>query len=109
MLRGIALTAKHTTVLIERIRQLLLEQKQHIREQYKFYSQDLINNIFHHPYTKVAFLENDLNVSRATATRYLDALAEGGILKKHKLGRENYYINTRLIDLLFNMPELKDE
>ena len=109
ILRGVSLTAKHTTALIERIRGLLLDQKQHIREWHKFYSQDLINNIFHHPYTKVAFLENDLKVSRATATRYLDVLAEDGILKKHKLGRENYYINFRLIDLLFNMPELKDE
>ncbi|MCU7839411.1 MAG: Fic family protein [Candidatus Thiodiazotropha sp. (ex Troendleina suluensis)] len=109
MLHGISLTAKHTTALIESIHNLLLEQKQYIRERHKFYSQDLINNIFHHPYTKVAFLENDLKVSRATATRYLDALAKDGVLKKHKLGRENYYINFRLIDLLFNMPELKDE
>ena len=109
MLQGISLTAKHTTALIERIRNLLLDQKQHIRARHKFYSQDLINNIFHHPYTKVAFLEKDLKVSRATATRYLDALAEDGVLTKHKLGRENYYINFRLIDLLFNMPELNDE
>ena len=109
ILRGISLTAQHTTTLIEEIRTLLLDQKQHIRDRHKFYSQDLINNIFHHPYTKVAFLENDLKVSRATATRYLDALAKDGVLKKHKLGRESYYINTKLIDLLFNMPELRDE
>tara|TARA_R110002124_G_scaffold233406_1_gene398699 strand:+ start:66201 stop:67292 length:1092 start_codon:yes stop_codon:yes gene_type:complete len=108
MLRGISVTAKHTSALIERIRDLLLSQKQAIRENYKFYSQDLINNLFSHPYTKVAFLEADLNVSRATATRYLDALSEGGILDKQKLGRENYYINEPLIDLLFNMPELDD-
>ena len=109
VLRGIASTAKHTTALIERIRDLLFEQKIHIRERHKFYSQDLINNLFHHPYTKVAFVERDLKISRATATRYLDALAEDGVLKKHKLGRENYYINFRLIDLLFNMPELIDQ
>ena len=69
----------------------------------------MINNLFHHPYAKVAFLEKDLNVSRATATRYLDALAKNGLLEKHKLGRENYYINSSLIDLLFNMPELIEE
>ncbi|MFT6164468.1 MAG: Fic family protein [Zhongshania aliphaticivorans] len=109
ILRGVASTAKHTTSLIERIRDLLFEQKKHIRERHKFYSQDLINNLFHHPYTKVAFVERDLNVSRATATRYLDALAEDGVLKKQKLGRENCYINFRLINLLFNMPELVEE
>lgn len=107
MLRGVALTAQHTTALIEHIRDLLLSQKQQIREQYKFYSQDLMNNLFHYPYTKVAFLQKDLQVSRATATRYLDALANDKILQKHKLRRENYYVNFQLVDLLFNMPELK--
>ncbi|GMR18407.1 MAG: Fic family protein [Gammaproteobacteria bacterium] len=109
MIQGIALTAQHTTRLVENIHTLLQEHKQRIRSDYKFYSQDLINNIFRHPYTKVAFLEQDLGVSRATATRYLDALALDGILQKHKLGRENYYINHALVNLLFNLPELDDK
>ena len=106
MLRGVAVTARHTTRLVEDIRTLLQQYKQRIRKDYKFYSQDLINNIFRHPYTKVAFLESDLRVSRATATRYLDALAEDGVLRKHRLGRENFYINHALVDLLFNLSEL---
>ena len=68
------MAAKHTTNLIENIRDLLINQKQYMRQYHKFYSQDLINNLFRHPYTKVAFLEKDLQVSRATATRYLDAI-----------------------------------
>ncbi len=106
ILRGVTLTAQHTTSLIERIGQLLLDQKRRIRERYKFYSQDLMNNLFHHPYTKVSFLENDLKISRATAARYLDRLAEDNVLKKQKLGRENYYVNDELIELLFHMPEI---
>jgi Mn-dependent DtxR family transcriptional regulator len=35
-----------------------------------------------HPYTKIAFIERDLEVSRLTATKYLDALAEQGFLQK---------------------------
>jgi Fic family protein len=108
MLKGVTVTAKHTTTLVESIRDLLISQKATIRKKHKFYSQDLINNLFRHPYTKVAFLEHDIGVSRATATRYLDALATSGTLNKQKLGRENYYINTQLIELLFNMPELKE-
>jgi len=106
MLHGIAITARHTTALVQQIARLLQKQKHSIRAQYRFYSQDLINNIFYHPYTKVAFVERDLNVSRATATRYLDELAKGGILDKHRLGRENYYINRELVHLLFNLPPL---
>jgi len=106
MLKGVAVTAQHTTSLVEGIGSLLQKHKQEIRANYRFYSQDLINHIFRHPYTKVAFLERDLGVSRATATRYLDALARGGILTKHRLGRENYYVNRELVNLLFNMPAL---
>lgn len=108
MLNGVAVTAKHTTQLVGDIHVLLQEYKLRIRSNYKFYSQDLINNIFRHPYTKVAFLEQDLRVSRATATRYLDTLSNGGILTKHKLGRENYYINHALVKLLFNLSDLGD-
>ena len=106
MLRGVAVTARHTRGLVQRIGVLLQQHKQRIRRDYRFYSQDLINNIFRHPYTKVAFLEHDLKLSRATATRYLDRLAKDGILTKQRLGRENYYINNELVALLFNMPEL---
>jgi len=106
LLRGVALTAKDTIRLVTSIHELLLRHKEDIRSNYKFYSQDLINTIFRHPYTKVAFLEKEMKVSRATATRYLDALAKDNILEKHKLGRENYYINHDLVDLLFNLPDL---
>ncbi|MEX0828084.1 MAG: Fic family protein [Haliea sp.] len=106
MLKGISETARNTTRLVEAIGQLLQHHKHFIRSRYRFYSQDLINNIFRHPYTKVAFLEKDLSVSRATAARYLEALAQGGILDKQRLGRENYYINSELVRLLLETPEL---
>lgn len=106
MLRGVAVTARHTSGLVQSIGLLLQQHKQRIRREYRFYSQDLINNIFRHPCTNVAFLERDLKVSRATAARYLDTLAKDGILSKQRLRRENCYINHELVALLFNMPEL---
>jgi len=106
LLRGVAVTARHTIKLIESIHALLLEHKQIIRTSHKFYSQDLLNNIFSHPYTKAGFIERDVGVSRATATRYLEALAKDGLLQKHKIGRENYYVNHALVNLLFDLPEM---
>ncbi|MCC6952935.1 MAG: Fic family protein [Deltaproteobacteria bacterium] len=85
---------------IKSIRTLLLDYKRRIREQHRFYSQDLINNLFSHPYTKIEFIQKDLEVSRLTATKYLDELAKSGFLRKHKVGRSNYYINQRLYDIL---------
>jgi Fic family protein len=82
----------------------MLKHKNKIRSELrKIYSQDLLNNIFRHPYTKIEFVMKDLSVSRITATRYLDELALLNILNKQKLGRENYYINTELFNLLGNV------
>lgn len=45
-------------------------------------------------------MQNDLQVSRLTATKYLDALTETGFLEKQKVGRTNYYINHALTRIL---------
>jgi len=39
-------------------------------------------------------------VSRLTATKYLEALAEGGYVRKLKVGRSNYYVNVALNAIL---------
>lgn len=45
-------------------------------------------------------MQNDLAVTRQTASRYLDALADAGFVDKHRAGKHNYYINTKLVRLL---------
>ena len=72
-------------------------------EKPKIYSQDLINNIFRHPYTKIDFVADELKVTRQTASKYLDELVTIKILSKHRLGKENYYLNDGLFELLFNV------
>jgi len=100
ILSAVERTAGDTVSTIVAIRSALMDYKHRIRNQYKFYSQDLINNLFTHPYTKIAFFERDLKVSRLTATKYLDALAEQGFLQKQKIGRTNYYVNVVLNRIL---------
>ena len=101
MLEAVEQTAQQTVKTVIAIRDALLDYKHRIREQHKkFYSQDLINSLFMHPYTKIEFLQNDLQVSRLTATKYLDVLAETGFLQKQKIGRSNYYINHALTQIL---------
>jgi len=100
MLEGVETTARQTIQIVEAIRQALMEYKHRIRSQHKFYSQDLINNLFYHPYTKIEFIMRDLKVSRITATKYLDALTEDDLLKKEKISRSNYYINIALYNIL---------
>jgi len=100
MLDSIEQISKETIVLIGKIKDLIFEYKNLLRDNYKFYSQDLLNNLFKHPYTKIEFIENDLGVSRITASKYLNLLAKDGVLKKEKLGTGNYYINEKLIKIL---------
>ena len=107
MLDAIASTSRQTLLLITEIKVLMLESKHRLRAEFpRLYSQDLLNNLFRHPYTKISFLQQDLRVSRITATRYLDKLAEAGHLEKRRLGRSNYYINKPLVELLSNIPDL---
>ena len=103
MLRGVEKTSSDTISLIHGISQLMDQDKQILRPIFKqSYKHELLNNLFFHPYTKIEYIEKDMMVQRKTATKYLDMIVETGILKKMKIGRENYYINTALAELFMN-------
>jgi Fic family protein len=101
MLTAVETTAAAGIATVQAIKEVLLDYKHRIREQHrKFYSQDLINNLFSHPYTKIEFIERELGVSRLTASKYLEALVASGFLEKRKVGRNNYYVNGPLTAIL---------
>ncbi len=106
MLEGVAETAKTTLRLVSGIGELMQETKHRMREQLpKLYSQELLNNLFRHPYTRIEYVQGDLKITRQTAARYLDSLAEQGFVDKHRAGKNNYFINTRLVRLLMTVSE----
>ena len=105
ILTAIEQTSIHTIHTITQIKEAYQDYKQRIRKQHKFYNQDLINNLFTHPYTKIEFLQNDLKISRITAARYLDELCASEFLIKRKIGRTNFYINPALSTILSNPPQ----
>ena len=100
ILSAIETSALSTNRTIAKIHAAFQDAKHRIRAEFRFYSQDLINNLFTHPYTRISFIQRDLKVSRITATRYLDELAGAGFLEKRKIGRSLYYLNLPLIDIL---------
>lgn len=106
MLEAVSCTSRQTLKLIMNIKELMMTSKHRLRAEFpRLYSQDLLNNLFRHPYTKISFVQKDLRVSRLTATRYLDKLAAAGYLDKRRIGRSNYYVNKPLVDLLSNIPD----
>lgn len=100
ILTAVESSASQSIATIQAIKTAMMDYKQRIRTKFKFYSQDLINNLFTHPYTKIEFLQRDLGVSRITATKYLDNLTAEGFLQKRKAGRWNYFINPALTSIL---------
>lgn len=103
ILKGIEETADNTISLIKQISNLMNQYKKVLRPLFvKQYKHELLNNLFNHPYTKIEFVERDMMVSRQTASKYLDMITQTGLLQKIKMGKENYYINTKLVDLFIN-------
>ena len=100
MLEAVAETAQQSITVVSAIRAAMQDYKHRIRDKFSFYSQDLINHLFCHPYTKIEFVADALSVSRQTAAKYLDELVTENLLHKEKLGKSNYYINIVLYDIL---------
>lgn len=101
ILMAVAETSAITLELVEGLREQMTAAKQFMRQKLpKIYSQDLLNNVFRHPYTRIEFVEKDLGVSRLTATKYLNKLAQAGLLHKERRGRNIYYINRPLVQML---------
>jgi len=102
MLKGVEETSKHTIDLINNIRNLMQETRNKIQvELPKIYSRDLLDTLFLHPYTKIEFLTDRLNISRQTASKYLSSVHKlGGILERKKIKNSIFYINIELFNLL---------
>ena len=107
ILKGIESTAEDTISLVKSIGAMMDEYKGILRPAFgKKYSHDLINGLFFHPYTKIEHVERNLQLSRQTAAKYLDKIVALGLLHKEKIGKENYYINTKLMDLFVGFGEV---
>lgn len=106
MLDAVSATSQGTLRLVEEIGGLMLATKHDMRSRLpRIYSQDLLNNLFRHPYTKIGYVQDDLEVSRQTAARYLDTLADEGFLVKHRAGAANYFVNVPLVSLFLASAE----
>ena len=103
MLDAVAETSKNTIQKINDISIAIQKYKNTLREKTpKIYSQDLLNNLFRNPFTKIEYLMSDLKISRNTAIRYLEQLEKVELIKKKKVGRENFYANKSLLNILIN-------
>lgn len=102
VLEAVEATARYTREKITAIRALMQETQETCRKRLpkRVYSKDLIEIIFRQPYTKGQFLVDAGIAERKTAADYLKELQKIGVLRSHKVGKENLYLNVKLYDLL---------
>lgn len=99
ILVGVEQTAIKTIEHINNINSLMEQTSEILKNNTKFYSKDFVELLFYHPYTKIEFLETKLKISRQSASKYLKTCEDLGVLKCIKIGRNSYYVNTKLVDL----------
>jgi len=101
VLRGVHETANWTMAKIHAIRDLMTHTTGYVRTQTpKLYTRELAELIFVQPYCRIQnFVEAGLG-HRETASIYLKALCDIGILRETKVGREKLFIHPKFISLL---------
>lgn len=109
ILKGIEITAEDTISLVKNIGKMMDEFKHSIRPAFGGkYNHELLNGLFYHPYTKIEHLVANMQVSRQTASKYLDKIVTLGLLQKERMGKENYYINVHLTKMFVEFGKYED-
>jgi Fic family protein len=102
VLDAIEQTALYTREQILSIRELMTKTLEFTKANLpsRAYSKDLIELLFHQPYTKGQFLVDAGIAKRQAAAEYLKKLEEIGVLSLQRVGKENLYLNTELYEIL---------
>lgn len=109
ILEAIEETAIETLAIVRNINNLLEKTALEIRELLpNIYSRELVELIFFEFYTKIAYMEEGLGVTRKTASKYLSSLEEKGFLISEKIGREVIYLNQNLFKIVKESNYKKD-
>jgi Fic family protein len=108
ILNAVEQTAKSTVAKIAAIR----NTQEQIHEEARAASlggrnADFLSLLFEQPYCRIGNVIERCEVSRPTATGWLNQLAKANVLGRYKMGRELLFVNHRFLDLLVR-DELSD-
>lgn len=101
MLHAVEETARWTTTKILAIVELMRETTAAIQTGApQIFSLDLVMALFVQPYCRIRNLVETRIAERQTASRYLKALVELGVLEEQRFGREKIFFNRAFLRLL---------
>ncbi|MBM3435070.1 MAG: Fic family protein [Bacteroidetes bacterium] len=103
MLKAVEQTAKRTNILIDAILDQMKSTLEYGRKELKWYSKEINEALFFQPYIKPKTIGEVIGrTSRTTLTKYMADLTDKGILTPKQEGKEVFYINHDLINILEN-------
>ncbi len=103
ILNGINNMAAESLEILKKINNLIDETSAVIKDQNpKLYSRELVEVLFKEFYTRISNVEEGLDVTRKTASNYLNELVEMGVLELEVRGRDKLFINRKLLDIVKN-------
>lgn len=101
MLNAVRETCERTTELVEEILSLYSTYMALFREVPGVRNDPyLVNVLFAKPFCRISDVVEKCGVTRLTATKWLEALQQAGILEDKKVGRDRIFINRRFYDIL---------
>ncbi|MBB5162478.1 Fic/DOC family N-terminal domain-containing protein [Mycobacterium sp. AZCC_0083] len=101
ILTGIEQTSRNTLKKVTAIRALQDDFSRRARAVSKGGADSEFQSVlFEQPYCRIATVMDRCNVSRPTATSWLNALADNGMLQSVKTGRDRLFINREFLQLL---------
>lgn len=101
MLKGVEQTSRETLSKIRAIRDLQVDFVQRAQVAGRGISNAVFQSVlFELPYVRIKTIVERCGVSRPTATAWLSALAEVGLLDDVRFGRDRLFINREFLDVL---------
>lgn len=101
VLRGVHSTAQMTLELIDEIQRLQSDFRNDMRENTGAgANSDVLDLLFERPYCRIVDVMDRCEVSRPTASKWLNELVSEHMLSSIKVGRDRLFINSRLLHIL---------
>jgi Fic family protein len=101
MLQAFSDQAKATSKIFTQIIELLNVQKIEFKSKLpKIYSREILEELFSSPILNPVSLGQRLDIHYTTASKYLKEMEKIGLLKTAKVGKHQFYMNYKLIEIL---------
>jgi len=101
VLAGIEQTSRYTLAKIDAIKRLQDDFSRRAREISRGGTDSEFQSVlFEQPYCRIGTVVDRCNVSRPTATNWLNDLVDAGLLETVKVGRDRLFINREFLELL---------